>query len=323
MISTDACVVDSLDVERAAALVRFVPHKEWDWLAPVKDLTSCESKALLGNEPGRRFVWMRAGAKDLALASVFFLPWDTQVLGVPSARALVVWLPEAGPYLEPWLACVREAAWNLGARLLDVKIDTRALAAARAFHRAGFYLADCLLSYGLPFDRRVAPAQGVRPAAEGDRAAVIDLAATVFSDAAQSQNRFVSDPHLGPGPASSLYAAWATNAVEGRASDAVFVADEPGAVAGFIACRTLHGPWEPEAFLADIPLNAVRPASQGRGHYKRLVQTALAWAASRGCNQMHIRTQITAGAVHRTWVGLGARIVRTLYTFHAFREADQ
>ena len=314
-------ITSQLDTTLIEPLVR-ASHPEWDWLhASAADL-ELEVLRAEPESPTTSFVVLQGDERPLACARVALLPWDSEILGIRCAR-LRLWVsPKARPdELAAWILKVRELALDLGAQLVDTKLDTRLARLAYTLHIGHFYVTDCLVSYDLHIPNGGAVTDAtVREATESDAEAVADIAEAAFADSAASVNRFVVDPHLGSEPAARLYRAWAINCLAGSAADIVLVSQEGRDIGGFISCRIMHGPWDSQFLVADIPLNAVRRQYRGRGHYTRLVEAAVAWARARGCGRMHIRTQITAVAVHATWRRLGAGIAKTVYSFHSYRE---
>jgi GNAT superfamily N-acetyltransferase len=117
-----------------------------------------------------------------------------------------------------------------------------------------------------------------------------------------------------------LYTGWIENLLDGNGADAVLVSEEGGRIAGYITFNTVRGPWQTRVAVGDVPLNAVSSAQRGRGHYTDLVNAVFSLAHERGCAYIHIRTQLTAVAVHAAWTRRGARMVKSLYSFHAVPE---
>jgi hypothetical protein len=320
-------ISDAPDRQRAEAVIRSSLYRDWDWITAPEELSALDANDLAGGEGPDAPTFVALEDEDegewLALARLRRLAWDTEVLAMPCARADLWWRPnlDAARATE-WLGQLRARSAESGTRLLDLKVDARAVALVPALCRSGYYLVDCLASYALrlPCDISL-PTHPVRQAASGDRDALKAIAAEAFSDAALSTNRFVSDANLGSESAASIYSAWVANSLDG-AADVVLVTEGQDGISGFITCRRMSGPWGDRLKVIDIPLNAVRRGEQGRGQYTSLVRAAVAWSADQRADWVHVRTQVTAGRVQAAWTRLGARLVQSLYTFHSILETS-
>jgi GNAT superfamily N-acetyltransferase len=99
----------------------------------------------------------------------------------------------------------------------------------------------------------------------------------------------------------------------GRDDDAVFVAEEDGAAAGWIhvhEVRTLES--EPMAEILGLVVTAPR---RGQGFGKALVQAALAWAAARGLPKVRVRSNVVRADTHRWYQAAGFEVIKTQRVF--------
>jgi GNAT superfamily N-acetyltransferase len=99
----------------------------------------------------------------------------------------------------------------------------------------------------------------------------------------------------------------------GRDDDAVFVAEEDGAAAGWIhvhEVRTLES--EPMAELLGLVVIGPR---RGQGFGKALVQAALAWAAERGLATVRVRSNVVRVDSHRWYQAAGFEVIKTQRVF--------
>jgi GNAT superfamily N-acetyltransferase len=300
-------------------LVRTAPFPDRGWLPAQDEIEAHELDQFdaLCNDSQARLVVVERGGRLVAAAAVSLLEWDTRVLGLTSSRARL-WFTEdlrSGEAIG-WLRQIREAACELGAELLDLKIDARAAFLGAPLEMAGFQLRDGLVDF-------VAPTGGsdqddgyhIRAARPDDRRTLMALTVEAFADPRSSANRFVVDPILGPAKAASVYTAWMEHLLDGRAI--VMVSEDAGAIAGYITIEMLDRRRQSAQTVADVALNAVAAHARGKGHYRALVRAAFRCARKGGCALIHVRTQMTALPVHATWSSRGARLVKSLYSFHA------
>ncbi|HSU17088.1 GNAT family N-acetyltransferase [Longimicrobium sp.] len=244
------------------------------------------------------------------------LPWDSEVLGVPSARVSVLswggWDDAGAMRIGAVVGgAVREADAS-GARLLVLRADARDARAVPALEDAGFRLADTLVTFAT--QRLEAPedaARGVDAAEERDLDALRRIARGFRT------GHFHADPRIPSARAEDVYVRWIENSLAGRA-DAVLVGrDERDAVEGFITCRMDR---RRSASLPRphgvIELVAADAAAQGRGVGGRLVAAALRWFAAQGAGSAEVGTQIDNLGAVRLYERSGFRIAGFSHTFH-------
>jgi ribosomal protein S18 acetylase RimI-like enzyme len=99
----------------------------------------------------------------------------------------------------------------------------------------------------------------------------------------------------------------------GRAEDAVFAAEEGGAVVGWLHAREVRL-LESEPF-AEIAGLVVAAGRRGRGHGRALVQAALGWAAERGLATLRVRSNVARQETHRWYQAGGFEIKKTQVVF--------
>ena len=99
----------------------------------------------------------------------------------------------------------------------------------------------------------------------------------------------------------------------GRAEDAIFAAEEAGAVVGWLHAREMRElESEPCGEIAGLIVAAPR---RGQGFGKALVQAALAWAAERGLATMRVRSNVVRQDTHRWYQAAGFKVLKTQAVF--------
>lgn len=211
-------------------------------------------------------------------------------------------------------ACLAAAA-KAGVRQVSVTVMPDDVMGQRVLADCGFHLADTIFAFHLDLDRLQnadGATEAIREGQAADVEVVADISGQCFSNRAYNVNRFNSDPVFPPEKVKRLYETWARNSFTGEAADKVFVYLHNDQVVGFITCSLPKA----DNGMGAIPLNAVHPDFQGRGIYKRLVNTALRYLAKNGAKTAEIKTQIGNSAVHRTWEGLGGYLAYAYHRFH-------
>jgi dTDP-4-amino-4,6-dideoxy-D-galactose acyltransferase len=203
-----------------------------------------------------------------------FLEWDSHFFGVPTARVIGDTLtPERARQIDEWCAS-RGVRWLY---LLARADDDQTVSAAE---RTGFHLTDVRVTLERPTEAAgpVPDAPGVRPFRAEDLEAVRRIARGAYAD-----SRFYYDPRVPREKCDELFVLWTVQSCAG-ASTAVWVAEEAGDVAGYVACD-VKGSW------GSIGLIGVSSSARGKGVGTALVEAAIAWAARAGLAGLTVVTQ--------------------------------
>jgi GNAT superfamily N-acetyltransferase len=196
--------------------------------------------------------------------------------------------------------------------LLVARCRASDLPAAQALERAGALLMDTLVYFAVSLDRPI-PDDGAGTTIrlvrrDSDAPAVGSVAAEAFKGYV---GHYHADPRLAPDACDATYVSWAERSVlDPTVADEVVVGELDGRIVGFATVRQSS----PEE--AEILLNAVAPAAQGRGVYRSLLVRAMRWAADIGAERLVVSTQLVNIAPQKAWVRLGFEPAHAVYTFH-------
>jgi ribosomal protein S18 acetylase RimI-like enzyme len=236
--------------------------------------------------------------------SVGLQPLDRERFGVVAARCSATTvhnLPE-----------VLEFCQSHSVELLVARCDAEDYAAAQAIESAGGLLTDTLVYYGRSLSKAsptLEPdATVIRTLGPGEADCVRDVAAAAF---AGYRGHYHTDSRLDRAKADEAYADWAyRSCVSPAMADEVLVAEQAGAVVGFLTLRR-NGPDE-----AEIVLNGVAPRAQRQGVYRRLLVAAIDWSRAQRASRLLISTQLTNTPVQKAWSRTGFELLRAHHTFH-------
>jgi hypothetical protein len=176
--------------------------------------------------------------QPLCVVSSGFLPWDSEVLGIPCARigeafhSPVLSFHDARSILQE---CVVEsiAHWrsDKGIVFADARSDARDLPYVQALERTGFGLMESSIVYAYNAQETRVPegAAGatVRAGQPKDLLVIDRIARALFT-----QDRFHRDPRLPDGAAHRLYEKWLENTLS-RQRGGLAVLEVEGRIAGF------------------------------------------------------------------------------------------
>lgn len=180
---------------------------------------------------------------------------------------------------DPWLGAVLgRRAWNAapggaaplselskaGAQFATAKIDCADTGAALELQDAGFRVVDTALTFEAARADAPGASPGVRFARPGDRGAVEGIAGRAFR-----YSRFHLDPRLPGALADRVKVAWAGNWFAGARGDGMVLAEDAGAVAGFLQLL-----WNGGTLVIDLV--AVRPESARKGLARAMIGFAQA-----------------------------------------------
>ncbi|WIA14774.1 hypothetical protein OEZ85_003258 [Tetradesmus obliquus] len=140
---------------------------------------------------------------------------------------------------------------------------------------------------------------------------------------AGQRSRFHADPSLTQPQFERLYTAWVENCTQRRVADEVLAAYEhsDGAAEqplGFITIKLPQG-----SNTASIGLLAVSPACQRRGVGAALMQSAVAWAAAAGAQQLEVVTQADNAPALAFYAFSGFEQVSSTTIYHIWLEVQQ
>jgi ribosomal protein S18 acetylase RimI-like enzyme len=234
-------------------------------------------------------------------------PIDEERFGVRTVKATVHTPADAAALVEE---CDRE-----GAQLLIVRTPAAELPAAQALEERGCRIMDVLVYYArdvrdmpIPQDTAGVAVRRVRP---DDADAVAAVARASFRGYG---GHYHADPRLDRAACDEVYVSWAhRSCVSREAADEVLIADDGGAILGFLSLR------RNSAEEGDGALFAVAPAARGRGIARALLLRALEWCREQGMQRMVISTQVTNVAVQKVWTRAGFEPHHALLTFHRWR----
>jgi len=181
-----------------------------------------------------------------------------------------------------------------------------------ALSKAGGILTDILLTFCKGAKDKDLLSRGEKPvrirnAYRGDGEAMGDLARRAFYT-----SHFHSDPNLPRSLSDELYAKWSVNSLNGL-SEKVLVAEENGALIGFIACSVKR--LSDNVSFGIIDLIVVDPRKRGGGIGRLLITEALDWFSSR-TSSIYVGTQATNTPAVRLYESTGFKLVEAEATWH-------
>lgn len=242
---------------------------------------------------------------------------DESRFGVRTTRAFVTSEAESRRVVE---AC-REN----GTELLIVRCAVTNVRVVQVLEENGARLMDTLVYSGLDLRKFAAggpdqandgnDAIALREAVPADRDQLAQVSRSAFHDYI---GHYHADARLSRHDCDAVYVSWAENSLTLRSpSDNVMVAEQNGAILGFITVR-LNGAAESE-----VVLNALTPKAQGRGVNRLLFLHAIEWSRKKGASRLLVSTQISNVRAQRVWARLGMEPNSALYTLHQwFNKSD-
>ena len=232
------------------------------------------------------------------------LPWDSEKLGLKSARATFVVAPGSERAAALCESAV-EAALREGYGYLFTRVDARDLATVQACEKAGFVVVDAILSQYIDLPR--AREMGATPEGlslrEGGPQDAPALQRLV--DATLLHSRFHDDPKVGRERGRELYREWAHNSVHGL-NQFTAIASIEGVDAGFLTVKDNAG--AREAFgkgYGRIELVAVDARFRGQGVVGALTDFLIAACPRLGWERLGIGTQTWNVAAIRAYQRAG------------------
>lgn len=233
-------------------------------------------------------------------AGFSLLAWDTDFFGRRIARVdEKVFGPGSASDI---LARARDEAVDC----LYLLVDAGDSEAVRTAEKAGFQLVDVRVTR-----ERRAPdgkARGLPPEIglyqETDIEALCAIARESHGD-----SRFYQDSSFSRSRCDDLYETWIRNACEGAAAAVVVARSEERAV-GYVTCE------HPEPDLGNLGLVAVAADQAGQGYGARMVEGALGWLASEGCERIRVVTQARNIPASRLYESNGFKTISVENSYH-------
>jgi ribosomal protein S18 acetylase RimI-like enzyme len=223
--------------------------------------------------------------------------WLAGILGRPAFRMDIGDTPSSG-----WKTRLKSEDL-----FVTAKLDADQVAEASLLQDLGFRTIDMALTFEA--SELIAPAADarVRFARADDRAAVAHLAGRAFA-----YSRFHLDPSIPKWLAHRVKAAWADNFFAGKRGDRMVVAEQAGALAGFLQLL-----WSQTEVLV-IDLIAVAPESARGG----LARAMIGFAAANGVGDrrrprsFRVGTQAANTPSVRLYESLGFRLSQAQFVLH-------
>lgn len=182
-------------------------------------------------------------------------------------------------------------------------------AAARALSLAGLFLVEAQINYRGPVVDEP-PRPETRLGRPEDERAVEEVARAGFEHYA---GHYHADGRLPGGPCTELYVDWTLRGLRGEASDAFFVAEIDGRLAGF-GMFALAG--------EDLTFQLSSVASWARGHrlYNAILTHGMVWGKERGAR--FVLGTVAHGTVsaHRNLLVAGLLPESSTSTYHGWRD---
>ena len=292
-------------------------HADWR-STDIRKLTYERLQSVMGRQDGESWVALQDKAvRGFAVLSQ--LMWDSEQLGLSAAR--VEHLSATGSYTEQHriketlLNQVLDEAQRRGVRYLQARVDASDLSGLHVLEEAGFITVDGILTYAKePARHEPAPPSHnfrIRLATSDDATSAADLARTAFS-----YDRFHSDPSVKPERADELHAAWVRNSCEGRAADAVLLAEDEEGLLGFVTCKLQQDTSKHLGrMVGTIVLVAIVVRARGMGVGQAITMAALEWFRAQGTAIVEVGTQLRNIPAARLYQKCGFALVGSSVSF--------
>lgn len=229
------------------------------------------------------------------------LPWDSAHFGVAIARV------NAHRADATSLATVEAWASDNDTRCLYMLVDDHPPTLA-ALARDGWTLVDTRIT----LDRHVTPGPDQPPplrlATPADLDALAPLARISHTD-----SRFYADPRFDRTRCDDLYETWIARSLNGWADRVWTVTPDD------IARAYLTAHLRDDGARAEIGLVSVHPDHRGQRFGNRLIEQAIAWAATQGAARISVVTQCRNIAAQRLYQAAGFRTASAQLWFHRWR----
>lgn len=271
------------------------------------------------SNPHARMSVARSGDSISGSACWSFLPWDTEQLGVSTAR--LEWLVSAGGYDEArqekaeLLRATLAQCRSEGIRYLIARMHAADLTSIHALEQNGFELIDGIQTFSRRLDRtaewRVEGGYRIRRYEPQDLEEILAIARSSYVF-----DRFHMDAFLSREAADAVNERWVENSCLGRAADAVIVALEGSLPVGYVTAKIdSEAGQELGVRFGTIGMVATAPALRGRGVARAATCGALQWFAQQGVDVVEVGTQLCNIAAGRLYEQCGFRLAANSLTF--------
>jgi len=265
------------------------------------------------SDPCTRFWVASTGRGIIGLASLTFLSWDTEQLGVRAGKIGHL-LPEhdyktSCEIKHRLLERVIKGCKTGRIQYLTVRVNSHETASIHVLEHNGFAMVDGILtfSYDLREGLKRRPKSGVktRLASTKDSSQILRIASSAFR-----YDRFHTDPDVPKKAADGLHSAWLRNSMAGVGADAVIIGEKNGRLLGFVTCkidrrsRPLLG-----LSVGTIVLVAVDEKGRGKGVASTMTAAALDWFRKNGTDLVEVGTQLRNMQASRLYETSGFRLV--------------
>jgi GNAT superfamily N-acetyltransferase len=270
------------------------------------------------DQPHSRTLVARSVGAIVATGCWSFLPWDTQVLGWPSAR--LEWLAAAGSdaaargQKDQLVRGALEQCRGDRIRYLTARLHSADLPGIHALEENGFELIDGIQTFSLRLDSAAPamdPAWRVRLYEPQDFQQILAIARASYVF-----DRFHADAHIPREIADSVNQRWVENCCLGTMADAVLVALDGETPVGYVTCKVDHeaAGWL-RLLFGTIGMVATDPTWRGRGIARAATYAALDWFAQQGVKVVEVGTQLSNIPAGRLYEQCGFRLMATTLTF--------
>lgn len=244
---------------------------------------------------------IQSRAGGIGLFQLQGLPWDSQILGWPSARLNWLMAKNSADRSEIYQTLLREVHQSLSTfdlAYVTARVESSDWLRVHELGLANFQPVDGLLTFGQTLKEEpmlVPPPQPfqLRAGKSEDERGVGELAASVFS-----RSRFHNDPVVGLERANHLHCEWGKNTVRGVAAQKVFVVEVKDQLVGFVSCKVHHS-------IGVIDLIGVAPRATGQGLGKLLLNQAAHWFWRQKLQHIEVSTQMNSREAIRLYQGSG------------------
>ena len=223
------------------------------------------------------------------------LPWDSEQLGVKAAR--IDYLVADGSYYEQLrikdalLERLLTQVEACGVGHLSVRIDASDYSSLHALEGADFHTIDTLITFAIDLDKQRPQKPDhdfkIRLAGPADAEQLADLARTAFV-----YDRFHSDPSIDRERADELHATWLRDSCNGKAVDAVLLAEDDKGLLGFASCLLQRDTDKLGRMVGTMILAASAERARGRGVAHATMMAASEWMRQQGCDVVEGGTQV-------------------------------
>jgi hypothetical protein len=315
LTSADLPLVDRLVAAYPFKLYR--DYRVWSRTRQTAIMSAEVARSLESDQAG---ALVAGGDEDVAVALFRGLEWDSRFFGVPMAR--LDWLLRGVQTSPGTLSAAVSGTLDIlrarGVRHVTARSDVADMDLVAALEAAGFRLMDGLVTYYThprgPAPTSVREVGRVRPLEPAD----VDEVLAITQEAYHGfRGRFHLDPHLPADRSAEFYLEWARQCCAGRMADRIVVADDgTGNLHGWASTRRI----EPASTVGGVTLWAGSLGACRRnrpGAYAGLIRALAAENHAAG-DVTETQTQNHNIATVRIYDAVGARYVRSDYTFHAW-----